>query len=347
MRSHVEEAHPARRTGRAGGRRRQEGHQVLSHALLCSAAAHRQHGATWDAAAPGLRIIALPDEGHLDDDRIAEISLAVFSTDLWTTGQGRRFFRVALSAPNLRWLHVFAAGLDDPVFPELARRGVRITGSAGSSAVAIAHTTVMQLLALCRNARPLAVAQSEHRWAPVDHLDLEGRTVLIIGLGSIGREIARLLPHFGVRVVGIRRSPDGSEPCPAYPVGRLHDMLREADDIVVAASLDESTRGLIGEHELSLLPQHGHVVNVGRGELIDEAALVDALASGRLRGAALDVFSSEPLSADSPLWDMPNVIVTPHVAGRTPLSTERAAAVFTDNLGRWTRGEPLRNEFVS
>ncbi|MFM7253086.1 MAG: D-2-hydroxyacid dehydrogenase [Ilumatobacteraceae bacterium] len=270
----------------------------------------------------------------------------MFSTDLWTSGQGRRFFRVVLSAANLRWLHVFAAGLDDPVFAELARRGVRITGSAGSSAVAIAHTTVMQLLALCRNARPLAVAQSEHRWAPVDHLDLEGRTVLVVGLGSIGREVARLLVHFGVRVVGIRRSPDGSEPCPTFPVERLHDLLREADDVVIAASLDDSNRGLIGSAELSLLPPHGHVVNVGRGELIDEQALIDALDAGRLHGAALDVFATEPLDPENALWDMPNVIVTPHVAGRTPLSTQRAAAVFADNLGRWTRSEPLHNEFA-
>lgn len=277
---------------------------------------------------------------------MAAIDLAVFSTDIWTGGHGRRFFRIALSASNLRWLHVFAAGLDDPVFAELARRGVRITGSAGSSAVAIAHTAVMHLLALCRNVRPLSLAQSDRRWQPMDHLDLEGRTVCIVGLGAIGREIARILPHLGVRVTAVRRSPDGTEPCLTHPAGRLHEALREADDLVLAASLDDDSRGLIGAAELALLRPGGHVVNVGRGELVDERALITALQSGHVGGAALDVFATEPLPPESPLWAMPNVIVTPHVAGRTPLSSVRAAAVFTENLGRWTRGETLRNEFA-
>ncbi|MFZ9629247.1 MAG: D-2-hydroxyacid dehydrogenase [Ilumatobacteraceae bacterium] len=341
----MEEARAARRPRRSDRRGGEEGSEVLSLTLFCSATAAQRYGVDWLQVVPDLQVVTLPDEGRLDDDTLASIDLAVFSTDLWTSGRGRRFFGTALAAPRLRWLHMFSAGLDDPVFDQLARRGVRVTGSAGSSAVAIAHTVMLHALALCRNTGAHAADQAARRWAPVDHLDLEGRTMCVIGMGNIGSEVARLATAFGVRVIGVRRTPTGHEPCPTYSVDHLHRLLPEVDDLVLAAALNDDSRQLIGAAELALLRPGAHVINVGRGDLLDEPALVDTLRSGHLHGAALDVFATEPLPDDSPLWDMDNVLVTPHSAGRTPLSQDRAAAAFTDNLGRWVRGEPLRNEY--
>ena len=286
----------------------------------------------------------LPDDRRLAADELASIDIAVFSQDLWVEGRGRPFFGALLTAPAVRWLHMFSAGLDDPVFDGLLQRGVRLSGSAGSSATPIAHTVVLHALALCRATRAYADAQSDARWHGLDALDLEGRRMCIVGMGSIGREVARLAPHFGIDVIGVRRTPDGHEPCPTHAVDRLHELLPSVDDLVLTAALTPDSRGLIGSTELALLPRGAHVINVGRGELIDEPALIAAMQTGHLGGAALDVFAVEPLPAESPLWRLPNVIVTPHTAGRTALSAHRAAEIFTDNLGRFTRGEALRNE---
>lgn len=297
----------------------------------------------WRRVVPDLRTVVLPREGRVPDPDIAAIDVAVFSADLWTEGRGPSFMKVALQAPALQWLHMFSAGLDDPVFDQFRERGVKVTHSAGSSATPIAHTVMMQLVAMCRNGRQLAVAQSNRDWLDVDVVDVEGRTVGIIGFGAIGAEVARLAAAFGMHPIGMRRSPRGDEPCPVWATDRLHELLRIADDIVLCAPLNESTNGMIGAAELALLRPGTHLVNVGRGQLIDEPALVDALTTGRLAAAALDVFAVEPLPIDSPLWTLPNVIVTPHTAGATPLAAERAAEVFLRNLTRWAQGEQLLN----
>ena len=149
-------------------------------------------------------------------EEIEGIDLAIFSADLWTEGRGPAFYKVLLEAPRPQWLHVFVAGTDHPVFAELRRRGVRLTHSAGSSAKPIAYTVIMHALVLCRDARSFAVAQSKHEWAESDVVDVEGRTMGIVGLGSIGTEVALLAQHFGMRVIGIRRNPTGNEPCETW-----------------------------------------------------------------------------------------------------------------------------------
>jgi len=292
---------------------------------------------------PSLGFVVLPHEGRVPVSDIERIDIAVFSADLWRERRGSAFIRVLLDAPHAVWLHMFAAGLDDPVFGRLGARGVTVTHSAGTSAVPIAHTVIMQLIAMCRRGRGWHLAQAERRWDQGEVDDVEGRRVTIVGLGAIGAEVARLAQHFGMHVTGLRRSPDGSEPCPTLPIGELHRVLPTTDDLVLTAPLSPSTRGLIGRDELALLPAGARVVNVGRGELLDEAALEAALRSGQVGAAALDVFATEPLPADSPLWSMPNVLVTPHSSGSTDLAERRAADVFADNLRRLAAGEPLRN----
>lgn len=276
-------------------------------------------------------------------EEIEQIDLAVFSADLWQEQRGGSFMKVLLQAPNAKWLHMFSAGLDDPVFAALTQRGMTVTHSAGSSAVPIAHTVIMHVISLCREARAFAVAQTQQRWDNRDTVDVEGRRMGIVGLGSIGTEVARLATHFGISVTGLRRTPTGDEPCLTWPIQRLHELLPHIDDLVLTAPHNDQTRGIIGAAELALLPRGAHIVNVGRGELIDEHALVAALQSGHIGGAALDVFSVEPLPPTSPLWGLPNVIITPHSAGTTPLAAHRAAEVFLDNLRRFTEGSTLRN----
>ena len=286
----------------------------------------------------------MPTAGHVGDADLARINLAVFTPDAWVGGLGAPFFGALLRAPNARWLHMFAAGTDNPVFAQLMRQGVRLTNSAGSSATPIAHTVIMHTIALCRDARTFAIAQHEHRWAERNAVDVEGRTMGIVGLGSIGSEVARLAQHFGIRVIGMRRTPRGDEPCETWPTSRLHELLPLVDDLVLTAPLTDETHEIIGARELALLRPGAHLVNIGRGQLIDEPALIAALQSGHLGGAALDVFVVEPLPADNPLWDLPNVIVTPHSAGGTPLADQRALAMFNENLGRYVRGDALVNE---
>lgn len=314
----------------------------MSLTLFCSAELWAERGDEWRAIAPGLHAVTLADD-EVPESHFPDIDIAFFSGDVWPA-RGANFMKVALQAPNLRWLHVFNAGVDHPVFGMFRERGVRLTTSSGASATPIAQTVIMQLLALSRGAAEWRDLQHQHVWHQRDVVDLEGRTVGVIGLGAIGSEVARLAAAFGMRVIATRRTPTGSEPCETWASDRLHELLPLVDDLVLTAPLTPETNGLIGAAELALLPDGATVVNVGRGELIDEAALVDALTSGRLGGAALDVFVTEPLPDDHALWDLPNVIVTPHSAGTTRLSRQRAVEMFGNNLRRYVAGEPLRNE---
>ncbi len=297
----------------------------------------------WQSVVPDLGLVVLPAEGRVPAEEVERIDIAVFSSDLWRERRGSPFMRVLLDAPHAVWLHMFAAGLDDPLFERFGARGVTVTHSAGSSAVPIAHTVMMQLIAMCRRGRGWHLAQTEQRWDQGEVDDVEGRRVTVVGLGAIGSEVARLAQQFGMQVTGLRRSPDGSEPCRTLPIGALHEVLPTTDDLVLTAPLTDGTRGLIGARELALLPTGARLVNVGRGELLDEAALIDALRAGQVGAAALDVFTTEPLPVESPLWTMPNVLVTPHSSGSTDLADRRAADVFVENLRCFAAGEPLRN----
>jgi D-2-hydroxyacid dehydrogenase (NADP+) len=298
-----------------------------------------------------VRIITLPQdpEGRLSEDVCASVETAFFSHDIHPT-HSRQFFSTVRKAPKLNWLQVFNAGVDHPIFTEMIERGARVTTSAGAGAVPIAHTAICGLLMLSRNMPRWLAAQREHKWDPMrgseTPADLRGETAVILGMGHIGAEFARIAKALGMTVIGIRRSPRTADD----PVDEMHtpehfpELLPRADWLVIAAPLTAETRKLVNAEVLSRLRPQARVINVARGEIVDEQALTEALRSGRLAGAYLDVFEQEPLPPESPLWDMPNVIVTPHNSSASLGNDERVYEIFIDNLGRYLRGETLLNE---
>jgi phosphoglycerate dehydrogenase-like enzyme len=262
----------------------------------------------------------------------------------------RRFLGSALRAPNLRWLHLPNAGVDHPVFGRLRAHGVRLTTSSGAAAEPAAQAAIAGLLALARGFPRWSAAQRRHAWAPhpVGHRprDLRGQTVVLLGVGAIGNEIGRLAQALGLHVIGIRRRPRTVQDHvdAMHPPAALADLLPGADWLVLACPLTAETRGLIDAAALACLPPGACVINIARGQVIEEPALIDALRRGHVGGAYLDVFVEEPLPADSPLWDMPNVILSPHDAGAATGNAGRVSELFLRNLERWVRGEALENE---
>ena len=314
---------------------------AMSGAILVSEYVETHYAEALEAAAPDVpRRVAKPGAGRPDSDGL---EVVYFSGDLFPE-RTRDVAVAALKADGLRWLHTFSAGIDNEFFQILLRRGVRVTTSAGAQAVPIAQTVMLYLLALSRDLPGWLREQAERTWRPRAIRDLQGTHLGVIGLGPIGIEVARLGLAFGMRVTGVRRTPRGDEPCETWPLERLPELLPTVDHLVVALPLTGETRGLLDAAALDRLPSHAVFVNIARGEIVDEAALADALAGGRLAGAALDVFEEEPLPAESPLWSLPNVIVTPHSAGTNAGNEARATGIFLDNLARYRRGDPLRNE---
>ncbi len=312
--------------------------------LLCTDVFWARHHTQVEAIAPALEVVQLLGTERISQADLERVSIAVISADSWPARM-RHLLKASLSSPNLDWLHTFFAGVDDPVFTTFADRGVRITSSSGSSARPIAHVVTWMLLSLGRGTHHWAAAQREHRWAPqAQQADLDGRHLAVIGMGPIGYETARLGQALGMSVRGCRRTIAGDEPCPTTTFAHLDELLEWADFVVLALPLTPSTSGLINAARLVRMRAGSMLINVGRGGLIDEPALVDSLRSGHLAGAGLDVFATEPLPADSPLWDMPNVIVTPHNSGDTDGTEARSNEIFLANLPRYLGGEPLHNE---
>jgi len=314
-------------------------------ALFCTDTFLDAHRDAIAEMAPGLDLVVLRRDEEVSKPDIERITIAFFSNDAWPE-RAAPFVRVALAADNLQWLHSMSAGVDSPVFSMFLDRGARLTTSSGASAPPIAGTVLMYLLALSRQLPRLMRAQAAHEWAPKPFGELDGRRLAVVGYGPIGQEVVRLATAFNMDPVIVRRTAQGDEPCPVRPLSDLLDVVAEADAIAVALPLTDDTRGMFSAEVIGAMQPHALFVNVGRGELVDQAALSDALAAGRLGGAGLDVFDPEPLPADDPLWDLPNVIITPHNSGSSDGTTERVAQIFLDNLGRFHRGEPLVNEIT-
>lgn len=325
--------------------------------LLLSPRIRRDFGdAIRAVAGPQLQFAVVDASAPLPPDVVADARIAFLSLDV--VGQStptqpdpqmQHFCDQLLAAAHLQWLHVPTVGVDRPVFQELLRRGVRVTTSSGANAEAVAHTALMGVMVLARGGLKWMQAQREHRWTPLRgdeaQEDLRGQTAIVVGQGPIGRHIAVLLEALGLQVSRLRHSPQAGDAAQGiHGFGALPELAREANWLVVACPLTEATRHLVDARVMAALPRGAKIVNVGRGGVIDESALLDALASGQVGGAHLDVFAQEPLPADSPFWDLPNVLVSPHNAGSSRQYGDRVVQLFIDNLGRWTRGEPLHQE---
>lgn len=310
--------------------------------LFCTDAFWDEHGEQVVSIDPTVEVVRLVADEQVPAGDVERITVAHFSPDLWP-GRTRAFMSICLQAPNLRWMQLMNAGTDDPVFGRLQRNGVQLTNAVGAAAPSIAQTVMLYLLALGRDLPRMVRAQAQRKWEPVTVTDLDGMRLGIVGMGAIGGHVAALAEPFGIRCVGLRRRPRGDEPCETWSADRLDELLAWADAVVVTAPLTDETRRMIDRAAFAAMRPGTWFVNVGRGEVVDEEALVAALRSGHLGGAALDVFATEPLPADSPLWTMPNVIVTPHSSGSSVLADRRVNDLFLDNFEKWTRGHELRN----
>lgn len=249
-------------------------------------------------------------------------------------------------APRLKWLQVISAGVDHLPGADLDARGVLVSCSR-IHAIQIGEYVTAMLFALTKNLPGLIRAQDKRtRWRP-ELAELYGQTLGIVGVGVIGGRVAEIARVLGLRVIGCRRTPppaggDGQVD-EWYPLDRLHDLLAASDHVLLAVPGTAATRNLIGAAELAAMKRSAYLINIARGSVVDEPALIAALRDGTIAGAALDVFVREPLPDDSPLWDLPNVILTPHLAGRTAHYNARALDLFVDNLTHFlAAGVPRR-----
>jgi phosphoglycerate dehydrogenase-like enzyme len=256
----------------------------------------------------------------------------------------RRFFGVVTHSVSLRWLQSQAAGFDHPVFGDLVRRGVRLTAShiAGPP---IADYVLRCALDHLQDASSWRAAAKENRWQSHEFVEMGSTRWLIIGLGAIGAEISVRARAFGAQVVGVRRTPTGDEPVDEM-IGpdELLSRLPGADVVVLATPANGGTVGLVDAAFLACMRPEALLINIGRGSLVDEPALLAALDAGQLAAAALDVTATEPLPPDDPLWNHPKVSITPHNSAQGDGRHERAAHEFADNLSRYGAGEPLHHE---
>lgn len=257
--------------------------------------------------------------------------------------------RLPETAPRLRWVQGTSAGIGEFLQRTgLARSGIRFTTAAGVHAGPLAEFALLGLLYFVREVPMLRRRQAERHWERYTSRSLDGMRVLVVGLGGVGRAVVAALPPFGVEVWGNSRTQPAA-PLPGLarfvPTAALGQALGEVDALVLACPLTDATRGMIGRAEIARLKPGAILVNIARGQVVDEPALIEALASGRLGGAALDVFATEPLPRESPLWGMENVLVAPHSASTVAAENRRITDLFLDNLGRYLEGRPLRNLF--
>jgi D-2-hydroxyacid dehydrogenase (NADP+) len=309
--------------------------------ILITEAVERSNAAELDRAAPGVPRLLF--ESKPGPDVLADVEVVYFSEDLFPDRM-RPFVMALREMRRLGWMHSFSAGVDGAFFAKTLERGARLTTSSGAQAVPIAHTVVLYLLALSRGLPQWLDAQKHHSWQPRPVRDLQDMVLGVVGLGPIGREVARLGQALGMEVVGVRRQPRGDEGFETVSQDALPALLPRLDALVLAVPLTDETQRLIDAAALAAMKPDALLVNVGRGALVDEQALCAALAAGRLGGAGLDVFEVEPLPESSPLWELENVIITPHSSGTSAGNHHRATQIFLENLGCYARGEPMRNE---
>jgi len=244
-------------------------------------------------------------------------------------------------AADLRWVQSLSAGVDHFDTDALESREIALTNASGVHAEPIGEQVLGYMLVFERNIHKGIAQQHRGVWESYGGCELRDETVGIVGVGAIGARVAELASAFGMEVLGTKRTPETAPEAvdEAFGPDGLYEVLSRSDYVVVACPLTDETRGLIGEEAFRTMPSTGVVVNVARGEIVDQEALTEALQNGRIRGAALDVFDEEPLPADSPLWELSNAVVTPHMAGSTPHYWDRCAELFAGNYEHYVAGD--------
>ena len=321
------------------------------------------------AAAPGSRIVNLSVEG-LADGPVDDVEVLLRG---WLVAEA--FDRLLARAPHLTWVHSATSGVERALTPAALARDVLVTNARGVFSRPIAEHVLLMILAISRHLPDLVELQRERTWQPLEGRELRELTIGIVGYGSLGRSVASLASAFGARVIAMRRHAADAESAPAAMGGAaspkdatvdatvedpdafpfeprvervvgpegLRDLLSESDIIVLAAPLTPETESMIDEAAIGAMKRDAWLINVARGRLVDDTALLRALRDNRIGGAALDTFRDEPLPQSSPYWELPNVILTPHTAWSSARVLDRSIDLFCDNLVRFSRGEELRN----
>jgi len=297
---------------------------------------------------PGDHGAEMPEVSLSQEDEARWLSLLDRATILFDIDR-RHADQIPDLAPNTRWIQSTSSGIGQSVnkrrYPERMPNTI-ITTASGVHAIPLAEFAAMAMLMHSRRALHMIREQSNRRWERFSGTDLSGRTVLIVGLGSVGSEVAKISKALGMRVLGIRRNPHqstGDAVESIHSLVSLPDLLPQADFLVLAAPDTAETKGIIGMKEFALLPKGAVLINISRGSLIDELALITSLTSGHLGGAYLDVFAKEPLPEANPLWSLPNVLVNAHSASTSDRENSRIVDLFCNNLHRYLNNEPLLN----
>jgi D-2-hydroxyacid dehydrogenase (NADP+) len=291
---------------------------------------------------PEIRVLHLPNYDQLPEE--------LADTDIFV-GYSLRAEQLK-DAKKLKWIHSTAAGVAQLMYPELRDSGIMVTNPSGIFSVPMAEHTMGLLVALARNFPDSVRLQDRKYWSQQElwdkpqHLtELNGQVLLIVGFGSIGRELAKRAKAFDMRVWGVTRSGKGdlTHAEKIFAAKDLHAALPEADYVVIAAPETAETKHLIGAEQIAKMKRGARLINIGRGSLLDEAAMIRELESGSLGGAALDVAATEPLPAESPLWKAPNLFITPHTSGVSDRLWIRQTAILMELLERWFGGRELFN----
>ena len=292
---------------------------------------------------------AFPDTEVILLNRYAEFEAQLLETEVLMTWSLRpEQFKLAR---KLRWIHSPAAAVHHLMFPELIKSDVILTNARDVHGAVVAEHVLALIFALAKRIPQAVRLQLQHIWGQSviseSHpppRELSGATLGLVGLGSIGREVARRAAGLGMRVIAVREHLEKESPgniAQVYSSAQLDEMLSQSDYVVLAAPTTPSTRGLINAGRIAAMKDDAHLINVGRGPLIDEDALIEALRGHKIAGAALDVFDKEPLPADSPLWDFDNLLITPHTAGFSEKLWDRHYALMSENMRRYLAGQPL------
>ena len=317
--------------------------RTISHVLCTLPFADQFVDQVRKAVAPAEFIACAPDDADSIADALEMVDVAIISGDL-----DDRY----IAAPNLKWVHCNHSGLTKSARPEVFSKGMTVTGAAGRSAAALAQHGFYFALALTFDAKALLANQAAHIWRGIpnygDRLGLAGKTLGIVGLGHTGREMALLGQAFHMKVVAYTRSVQPEQAnvdvllC-AERGDTLDMLIDQADVIMLATQLTDDTYHMFSDREFKRMRNSAFIINMARGPVIDEQALIRALENGEIAGAGLDVFTKEPLPADAPIWDAPNVVITPHSTPALPDRTQRSIDMIVENIGRYRAGQPLLN----